>query len=103
MPIHVTKSNFKEEVLNSPIPVIVDFWAEWCGPCRMLAPTLEKVAEELAGKVKVAKLNVDEEPELANTYRISSIPTVILFRGGKPAAQSIGLMNKENLLKRLGL
>jgi len=103
MSIQLTSSNFKEEVLNSNIPVIVDFWAIWCGPCKALGPVIEQVSTDLAGKVKVGKVNVDDEPQLANVYRVSSIPTVVLFKDGKPAAQSIGLMSKENLLKRLGL
>ncbi len=103
MALHFTNANFQEEVLNSPLPVIVDFWAVWCGPCKALGPTIEDLSRELAGKVKVGKVNVDEEPLLANDYRISSIPTVMLFKNGKPAAQVVGLMGKEALLKRLGL
>jgi thioredoxin 1 len=103
MPIKVTTDTFKKEVLESEVPVIVDFWAQWCRPCLMLAPVLEEVAKELEGKVKVAKVNVDEEGYLANQYRISSIPTVLLFENGQLKNQVIGLMRKEDLIKRLGL
>ncbi len=103
MSIQLTNSNFQQEVLQSELPVIVDFWAVWCGPCKALGPTIEQIADDLAGKVKVGKVNVDDEPALANAYRISSIPTVMLFKGGKAAGQVVGLMSKENLLKRLGL
>ncbi len=103
MPVKVTVENFKKEVLESEVPVIVDFWAQWCRPCLMLAPVLEEIESDLAGKVKIAKVNVDEEGYLANQYRISSIPTVILFENGKLKQQVIGLMRKEDLIRRLGL
>ncbi len=103
MPVKVTVENFKTEVLGSDVPVIVDFWAQWCRPCLMLAPVLEEIESDLAGKVKIAKVNVDEEGYLANQYRISSIPTVILFEGGELKQQVIGLMRKQDLLRRLGL
>ena len=103
MPVKVTTETFKKEVLESEIPVIVDFWAQWCRPCLMLAPVLEEVAKDYEGKVKVAKVNVDEEGYLANQYRISSIPTVLLFENGQLKNQVIGLMRKEDLVKRLGL
>ena len=95
--ITVTKANFESEVLNSELPVLVDFWATWCGPCRMLAPTVAEIAEEYAGKVKVCKVNVDDEEELAIRYRINSIPAVLLFRDGKVAGQSIGFVPKAQL------
>lgn len=103
MPVKVTTETFKKEVLESDIPVIVDFWAQWCRPCLMLAPVLEEIATDLAGKVKVAKVNVDEEGYLANQFRVSSIPTVYLFENGQVKNQVVGLMRKEDLLKRLGL
>ncbi len=103
MPTKITVDNFKKEVLESEVPVIVDFWAQWCRPCLMLAPVLEEIESDLAGKVKIAKVNVDEEGYLANQYRISSIPTVILFENGEMKQQVIGLMRKEDLIKRLGL
>lgn len=95
--IRITKQNFEAEVLQSELPVLVDFWASWCGPCRMLAPTVEALAEEYAGKVKVGKINIDDEPELANRFGIVSIPTVLIFKEGKVAATSIGLKSKEAL------
>ena len=103
MPIKVTTETFKKEVLESEVPVIVDFWAQWCRPCLMLAPVLEEIAKDLEGKVTIAKVNVDEEGYLANQYRISSIPTVLLFENGQLKNQVIGLMRKEDLIKRLGL
>lgn len=103
MTIKITSENFQKEVMESPIPVILDFWAEWCRPCQMLGPIIEDISNDLAGKVKVGKVNVDEEGLLANQYRISSIPTVMAFKEGKPTAQVIGLLRKEDLLKRLGL
>ncbi len=86
--------NFEEEVLNSDIPVLVDFWATWCGPCKMLAPTIAKIAEEKTGVLKVCKLDVDEEPEIAARYRISSIPTLMLFEKGQLKKTSIGVQPK---------
>lgn len=93
--ITVTKENFENEVLKSDKPVLVDFWAAWCGPCRMLAPVIEELAEEFDGRVKVGKVNVDEEPELAAAFQISSIPTVIIFKGGKAAHVEIGCQTRE--------
>ena len=103
MPVKVTTETFKSEVLESNIPVIVDFWAPWCRPCLMLAPVLEEISNDMAGQVKVAKVNVDEEGYLANQFRVSSIPTVYLFENGQVKQQVIGLMRKDDLLKRLGL
>ena len=96
--LKITKENFENEVLRSEKPVLLDFWADWCGPCRMLAPVIAEIAEEYAGTVKVGKVNVDEEIELAMQYRVSSIPTVLLFRNGKVAGTSIGYVPKAELL-----
>ncbi len=90
MEIQLTKSNYDSEVLKSNMPVLVDFWASWCGPCQMLAPTIEELAKEYDGKIKVGKVNVDDEGELAAQNAIVSIPTVILFVNGKPAEKLIG-------------
>ena len=103
MPTKVTTESFRKEVLESDIPVVVDFWAQWCRPCLMLAPVLEELEADYSGKVKIAKVNVDEEGYLANQYRISSIPTVLMFENGELKNQVIGLMRKEDLAKRLGL
>ena len=99
--IKITNANFEEEVLKSELPVLVDFWAAWCGPCRMLAPAVAQIAAECEGKVKVGKVNVDEEPELAQRFGIMSIPTVLVFKDGKKTEQSIGLVPKEKLLALL--
>lgn len=102
MEITLTKGNFEDEVLKSEIPVLVDFWASWCGPCKMLAPTVAQIAEKYSGKIKVGKVNVDEEESLSREYGIVSIPTVILFKNGKPEKTSIGLVPKETLVSMLG-
>lgn len=99
--IKLTNQNFENEVLKSDKPVLVDFWATWCGPCRMIAPIVEEIAEEYADTVKVGKVNVDEESELASMFRIMSIPTLIVFRNGKPAETIIGYRPKEEILKAL--
>ena len=95
--IIITKDNFEEEVLKSEIPVLVDFWASWCGPCKMLAPTIEQIAAEQEGKIKVGKINVDEQQELAAQYRVMSIPTLILFKDGEAAKQSVGVQPKAQI------
>ena len=87
---HVTDSNFATEVLGSPEPVLVDFWAEWCGPCRAIAPILDEISSEMTGKVKIVKLNVDENPGIAAQYGVRSIPTMILFKGGQAADMKVG-------------
>ena len=89
--ITITAANFKSEVLESAVPVLVDFWAEWCGPCRMLAPTIDLVATEVKGKAKVGKLDIDSAQELAVSLGIQSIPTVILFKNGQPAGKWVGI------------
>ena len=96
----VTSENFKKEVLEEKKTVILDFYADWCGPCRMQSPILDELANEKKD-IKVVKLNVDEEPELAEQYNIMSIPTIIIFKQGKPAKQLVGLTPKEELLKHL--
>ena len=101
MEIKLTKANFKQEVLESPIPVLVDFFATWCGPCRMIAPFLEEIAEEYEGKVKVGKVNVDEEEALAIEYKVSAIPLVLLFKDGKVKATSLGYKTKSELIALL--
>ena len=97
--LHVTFQDFEEKVLRSDIPVLVDFWAPWCGPCRMLAPTLEEIAAENEGKVAVAKVNIDDEMDLAARFGIASIPTMILFDKGTMAARSVGLQPKASIEK----
>lgn len=99
--LHLTEGNFEEEVLKSASPVLVDFWAEWCGPCRMVAPLIEELAKDYQGRLKVGKLNVDEEREIALKYSIRSIPTLILFREGKPAEQIIGALPKSALKSKI--
>ena len=103
MPEPITTSQFDAEVLRSETPVIVDFWAEWCGPCRAVSPILEQIAEERADELRVVKVNIDEEPELQQRYGILSIPTILLFRGGEPAAAAIGAQPKRMLERSLGL
>lgn len=95
--IKLTDQNFEQEVLHADMPVLVDFWASWCGPCRMLAPVIAEIAEEYAAKVKVGKVNVDEQPNLANRYGIASIPTVMLFKNGEVVNTSLGYRPKNDL------
>ena len=95
--IQLNVQNFEQEVLRADLPVLVDFWASWCGPCQMLAPVIAEIAEEYAGKVKVGKLNVDEQPILANRYGITSIPTVMLFKNGEVVSTSLGYRPKDEL------
>ena len=94
----VTTADFDKEVLESDIPVLVDFWAVWCGPCRMIGPAVDAVAEEFAGKAKVFKLNVDENPEIAGRYGIQSIPILIIFKGGQQVAQLLGGQNNKQTI-----
>ena len=96
-----TDSNFKEQVLENKLPVVVDFWAPWCGPCRMVSPTIEELAKEFEGKVAVGKLNVDENQQTSGQYGVMSIPTVMLFKDGKPVNALIGAQGKESYKKMI--
>ena len=100
--IVLTIDNFKTEVLESDIPVLVDFWAPWCGPCKMLGPVIEQLAEEYEGKIKVGKVNVDDEAELAMEYGIESIPSVLYFKGGEVVTQSLGFKPKQFFVDLIG-
>ena len=100
-PTETTDSTFKTEVIDNELPTLVDFWAPWCGPCRMVAPIVEELAEEYEGKVSFYKLNTDDNPQVASTYGIRSIPTLLVFKGGEPVGQIVGFRPKGDLKKRL--
>jgi thioredoxin 1 len=100
-PSHITDADFEQEVIKADIPVLVDFWAPWCGPCHMVAPMLEELAQELSGKVKIVKMNVDENPKTPPQYGIRAIPTLILFKGGEVAEQITGVVPKDQLKSTL--
>lgn len=99
MEVVITTENFETEVLKSDLPVLVDFWATWCGPCRMIAPVIEEIAKDYQGKMKVGKVNVDEQGDLAVKYGISSIPTLLLFKGGEVVKKTLGYMPKDAVVK----
>ena len=100
-PIVLTDATFEEEVLNATEAVLVDFWAPWCGPCKMIGPIVEELAGELTGKMKVGKLNVDEHGDVATKFKVFSIPTLIVFKGGQPVERLVGFMPKPKLLEKL--
>lgn len=100
-PIHVTDDTFKQEVIENKTLTVVDFWAEWCGPCRLIAPVLDELSAEFAGDVKFTKLNVDENPQTAMAFSVRSIPTLIVFNNGKPINRIIGYMPKDELKQRI--
>jgi len=99
--VYIKGDNWKPEVLDATLPVLVDFWAEWCGPCKMIAPTLDDLSVEMAGKLKIAKVNVDENREVAAQFGIRSIPTLLVFKGGQVKGQMVGAMSKTQLKEKL--
>ena len=101
MALQFTDSNFQKEALESDIPVLVDFYADWCGPCKMIAPIVAELADEYAGKIKIGKLNVDQEADTAEKYRVMSIPTLMIFKGGKPVDTVVGAVPKKVLQEKL--
>ncbi len=102
MELKITTDNFEEEVLKSDLPVLVDFYADWCGPCKMMAPIVERIAEGYDGRLKVGKCNIDDEGDLASRYGIMSIPTIMVFKGGEPAVTSIGAVSQPDLESKIG-
>ncbi len=102
MTAKTTDASFDQDVLQASEPVVVDFWAEWCGPCRMIAPALDEISKEMEGKVKIVKLNVDENPQTAAKFGIRSIPTLLFFKDGKLAAQKVGAASKSDLSRWIG-
>jgi thioredoxin len=100
-PAEVTDTTFSTEIERSPIPVLLDLWADWCGPCHMLAPTIEQISSELAGRVKVAKLNIDDNPGIANRFGVRSIPTLLVLKGGKEVDRLVGVQPKQEIVRRL--
>ncbi len=97
--VHVTESNFEEEVVNSDVPVLVDFWAEWCGPCKMIAPILDEIAKEYGEKLKICKIDVDSNPEIAPKFGIRGIPTLIMFKDGNAESTKVGAVSKSQLVE----
>ena len=103
MALDITKDNFQKEVIDSEVPVLLDFWAPWCGPCRMVSPVVDELAEEVSGQAKVGKVNVDEQQELAAQFRVMSIPTLAVLKNGKLTALEVGARDKESIKKLLDL
>jgi thioredoxin 1 len=101
MPIKVSDASFQNDVLNAKGPVVVDFWAEWCGPCKMIAPVLEEIADDSNGKLKIGKLNIDDNLEVARKFEVMSIPTLILFKDGEPQHRIVGARGKGQLMQEL--
>ncbi|MGE4213698.1 MAG: thioredoxin [Anaerotignaceae bacterium] len=99
--LKITKDNFQQEVMNSNKPVLLDFWAPWCGPCKMVGPTVEQVAQEAGAVAKVGKVNVDEEPELAQSFNVMSIPTLVVMKNGKIVKNSVGVKSKQDILSMI--
>lgn len=99
--LQLTKNNFSQEVLKAREPVLIDFWAPWCGPCRMVSPIVEELAQEAKGRYKVAKVNIEEQPELASAFQVMSIPTLVVMKEGKPAGAAVGVRSKAAILAML--
>lgn len=97
--VNLTSENFENEVMKAKVPVLIDFWAPWCGPCKMMGPIVEEISKELGETVKVGKINIDEEEKIATSFHVMSIPTFIVVKEGKVAAQSVGVQPKENIIK----
>lgn len=99
--LEVTENNFEQEVLKSEVPVLVDFWASWCGPCKMMAPIVEEISKEVSGKAKVCKVNIDDYPSLSTKYKIMSIPTFLIFEKGKVKNMTVGVQDKNDIISKL--
>lgn len=99
--IEITEHNFEQEVLKSEIPVLVDFWASWCGPCKMMAPVVEEISKEVNGKAKVCKVNIDDYPGLATKYQVMSIPTFLIFENGKVKNMTVGVQDKNDIISKI--